>query len=148
MNDKVLILEDTDGDGGPTARRSSPTGFHVPTGLEFWGGGLFVGLGPNLVFLKDTDGDDRADFMERVVHGIDTADTHHTMNSFTLDPGAPSTSRRARSTTPRSRPVGPSALRQRGRVPLRAALAEVRVYITYSFATPTATSSTAGARTS
>ena len=39
------------------------------------------------MFLKDTDGDDVADYRERIVHGIDSADTHHAMNSFVLDPG-------------------------------------------------------------
>ena len=39
------------------------------------------------MFLKDTDGDDKADVRERILHGLDTADTHHTVNSFTFDPG-------------------------------------------------------------
>jgi putative heme-binding domain-containing protein len=87
MNDKILILEDTDGDGRADRKKVFADRLHCPTGLEFWGGGLFVAQGPNLAFLKDTDGDDRADTMERMLHGVDTADTHHTMNSFVLDPG-------------------------------------------------------------
>ena len=43
--------------------------------------------GPDILFLKDTNGDDHYDVKERVLHGLDTADTHHTANSFTLDPG-------------------------------------------------------------
>ena len=39
------------------------------------------------MLLRDTDGDDRADVRERVLHGIDSADTHHAMNSFVLGPG-------------------------------------------------------------
>ncbi|HVR73421.1 MAG TPA: GDSL-type esterase/lipase family protein, partial [Planctomycetota bacterium] len=77
MNDKVLILEDTDQDGRADRCTVFADKLHVPTGLELWGGGLFVGQGPFLLFLKDTNGDDRADFMERMVHGLDTADTHH-----------------------------------------------------------------------
>ncbi len=87
MNDKILILEDTDGDGKADKRTVFADHLHCPTGLEFWNGGLFVGQGPTLMFLKDTDGDDKADDRERMLHGLDTADTHHTMNSFTLDPG-------------------------------------------------------------
>src|SRR5690606_6755587 len=60
---------------------------HNPTGFEFWGGGVLVAMAPDLLFLKDTDGDDLADVRERVLHGLDSADTHHTANSFTLDPG-------------------------------------------------------------
>ena len=39
------------------------------------------------MFLRDTDGDGRADVRQRVLHGLDSADTHHTANSFTLGPG-------------------------------------------------------------
>ena len=42
---------------------------------------------PNLVFLKDTNGDDKADTRQILLGGMDSADTHHTVNSFTFDPG-------------------------------------------------------------
>ena len=42
---------------------------------------------PNLMFLKDTDGDDRADVRELIMHGFDTADSHHAMHAYTWDPG-------------------------------------------------------------
>jgi glucose/arabinose dehydrogenase len=87
MDDKVLILEDTDGDGSADRVKVFADHLHVPTGLELWGGGLFVGQMPDLVFLKDTNGDDVADERERVLNGLDSADTHHAMNSFVLDPG-------------------------------------------------------------
>ncbi len=44
-------------------------------------------MAPDLIFLKDTDGDDVADVRERILNGLDSADTHHTANSFVLDPG-------------------------------------------------------------
>jgi putative heme-binding domain-containing protein len=44
-------------------------------------------MAPDLLFLKDTDGDDKADVRQRILHGLDSADTHHTANSFVLDPG-------------------------------------------------------------
>ncbi len=87
MNDKVVILEDHDGDGKADKSTVFAGGLHVPTGIEFWGGGVFVGGQPDLLFLKDIDGDDRADVRERRVHGIDSADTHHALNSFALDGG-------------------------------------------------------------
>ena len=34
---------------------------HSPTGFEFWNGGVLVAQAPDLLFLKDTDGDDKAD---------------------------------------------------------------------------------------
>jgi putative heme-binding domain-containing protein len=87
MNDKLLILEDTDGDGQADKCITFADHLHNPTGFEFWGGGVFVAMAPDLLFIKDTDGDDRADVRERVLSGLDSADTHHTSNSFTLDPG-------------------------------------------------------------
>jgi len=87
MNDKLLILEDTNGDGKADVCKTFAGGLHNPTGFEFWNGGVLVAQAPDLFFLKDTDGDDRADVRTRVLSGLDSADTHHTANSFVLDPG-------------------------------------------------------------
>jgi putative heme-binding domain-containing protein len=87
MNDKLLILEDTDNDGVADKCITFADKLNNPTGFEFWNGGVLVAQAPDLVFLKDTDGDDVADVRKRVLHGLDSADTHHTSNSFTFDPG-------------------------------------------------------------
>ena len=87
MNDKLLILEDTDGDGKADQCKTFADDLHNPTGFEFCSGGVLVAMAPDLLFLKDTDGDDVADVRQRVLHGIDSADTHHTINSFVIDPG-------------------------------------------------------------
>jgi len=87
MNDKLLIFEDTDGDGKADVCKTFAGDLHNPTGFEFWNGGVLVAMAPDILFLKDTDGDDKYDVKVRVLHGLDTADTHHTANSFTLDPG-------------------------------------------------------------
>lgn len=87
MNDKLLILEDLDGDGRTDRCKVFADGLHNPTGFEFWNGGVLVACCPDVWFLKDTTGDDVADVRERVLHGLDSADTHHASNSFVLDPG-------------------------------------------------------------
>ena len=87
MNDCLLILEDTNNDGKADKCTTFAGDLHNPTGFEFWGNGVLVAQGPDLVFLKDTNGDDKYDIKERVVHGFDTADTHHTINSFAIDQG-------------------------------------------------------------
>lgn len=87
MNDKLLILEDTNGDGRADVCKTFVDDLHNPTGFEFYGGGVIVAMAPDVLYLKDTDGDDRADVRERILSGIDSADTHHTANSFVIDPG-------------------------------------------------------------
>jgi putative heme-binding domain-containing protein len=87
MNDKLLILEDTDGDGKADKCTVFADHLHCPTGFEFYNGGVLIAQAPDLVFLKDTDGDGKADVRLRVLSGLDSADTHHTANSFALDPG-------------------------------------------------------------
>ncbi len=87
MNDKLLILPDEDRDGVADRCIVFADGLHNPTGFEFGYGGVFVAQAPDLWFLADTDGDDVADVRTRVLHGLDSADTHHTANSFCLDPG-------------------------------------------------------------
>ena len=60
-NDKVLILEDTDGDGRCDKTTVFADGLMIPTGLELGDGGAYIGHGTELLFLKDTDGDGKAD---------------------------------------------------------------------------------------
>lgn len=87
MNDRLVILEDTNGDGKADVSKTFADDLHNPTGFEFYGGGVFVAMAPDLLFLKDTNGDDKADVRIRVLNGLDSADTHHTSSSFALDPG-------------------------------------------------------------
>ena len=87
MNDKLLILEDTNNDGKADKCIEFVSDIHNPTGFEFYNGGVIVACQPDVWFLKDTDGDDKADVRERILHGFDSADTHHAINSFVYDNG-------------------------------------------------------------
>jgi glucose/arabinose dehydrogenase len=87
MDDKLLILEDTNGDGKADKCTTFAGDLNNPTGFEFWNGGVLIAQQPNLVFLKDTNGDDKYDLKQLMLHGFDSADTHHAINSFTFDPG-------------------------------------------------------------
>ncbi len=86
-NDKVLILEDTDQDGVADKQTIFAEGLHLPTGIELVPNGAYVAQQPNLMLLKDTDGDDKADVREYVLHGFDSADSHHSISAFTWGPG-------------------------------------------------------------
>jgi putative heme-binding domain-containing protein len=86
-NDKVLILEDTNGDGRSDRTTVFADGLMIPTGLEVGHGGAYVGHGPELLFLKDNDGDGRADERRVLLRGFGTGDNHQNINSFTWGPG-------------------------------------------------------------
>jgi putative heme-binding domain-containing protein len=87
MNDKILIFEDTKGTGKADKMTVFADHLNCPTGFEFYNGGVLVAQAPDLIFLKDTKGTGKADLRRRVLHGLDSADSHHTANSFALDPG-------------------------------------------------------------
>jgi putative membrane-bound dehydrogenase-like protein len=87
MNDKVLILEDTNHDGKADTCTVFADGLHQPTGFEIGHGGAYVAEQPDILFLKDTDGDDVADVRIRQLVGFDTADTHHGLSAFEWGPG-------------------------------------------------------------
>ncbi|MBI1368952.1 MAG: azurin [Planctomycetes bacterium] len=87
MDDKLLVLEDTNHDGKADKVTAFVDNLEDPTGFEFWNGGVIVAQAPDIVFYKDTDGDGKADQRTVLLSGMDTADTHHTSNSFVMDPG-------------------------------------------------------------
>ena len=85
-NDKLIILEDTDGDGKADTQKTFADGLHLPIGFEFAPEGVYVSQGTNLVLITDEDGDDRADKTEIILSGFDDHDTHHVISAFCADP--------------------------------------------------------------
>ena len=85
MDDRLLILPDENRDG-VADKAITFAKVHNPTGFEFWNGGVIVASVPDILFLKDTDGDDVADVRIRLFHGLDSADTHHSANAFVYGP--------------------------------------------------------------
>jgi len=85
MNDALLIFHDDDQDG----RADRVTEFakvQNPLGFEFWNGGVLVTCMSELIFLRDTNGDDQADERIVMLQGFDTADTHHGANNLIFGP--------------------------------------------------------------
>jgi len=87
VDDKVLIYEDTDGDGKANRETVFARGLHLPIGIELADGGAYVSAQPNMLFLKDHDGDDVADEKQLRLHGFDSADSHHALHAFEWGPG-------------------------------------------------------------
>jgi len=85
-NDKILIFEDTDGDGRADRQSVFADGLHLPIGFELAPEGVYVSQEPHLCLLIDDDKDGRADRMERVLSGFDTHDTHHAISAYCADP--------------------------------------------------------------
>ena len=84
--DRVKILEDTDGDGKYEKVTIFKDGLNIPCGVAIGNGGVYVTNSPDILFLKDTDGDDKADTQEVVLTGFGRADTHELPNSLTWGP--------------------------------------------------------------
>ncbi len=87
ITDKIIILEDTDHDGRADKITTFIDGLNCPTGFQFFKDGILLMQAPDLWFVRDTDGDGRADTKERVLMGMDSADSHHTANSLIYEPG-------------------------------------------------------------
>ncbi len=85
-DDKLVILEDVDGDGRADTAKTFAEGLHIPLSFEFGDGGVYVSEQPNMTFLQDTDGDDRADVKTVVLSGFGTEDSHHSLHDFTWTP--------------------------------------------------------------
>ena len=85
--DKLLVFEDTNGDGKADKVTTFADGLNCPTGFQFYKDGVLVMQAPDLWFLRDTNGDGKADTKERVLMGMDSADSHHTANAICYEPG-------------------------------------------------------------
>jgi putative membrane-bound dehydrogenase-like protein len=75
-HDRIVICEDTDGDGRADKFTVFADKLSIPTGLIFANGGVIVNQAPHTLFLKDTDGDDVADERKLLFTGWSTSDTH------------------------------------------------------------------------
>jgi azurin len=85
-NDKLIILEDGNGDGRADRVKVFADRLYIPTGFALGDGGVYISQQPNLMFLQDTDGDDRADVRRVILHGFGTEDSHHSIHAYTWGP--------------------------------------------------------------
>jgi uncharacterized protein len=81
-DDRILILEDTNGDGRADNVIVWAEGLNIPTSLAHVDGGLIVAQAPHIFFMQDTTGDDRADVKEIIMTGWPRNDTHGQTSNF------------------------------------------------------------------
>ena len=85
--DRVLVLEDADGDGTFEKRSVFWDKANFSSGIAVGFGGVWLGSPPNLLFFPNKDGDTVPDGEPQIVlDGWGAEDTHETLNNFTWGP--------------------------------------------------------------
>ncbi len=85
--DRVKILEDTDGDGKMDKFTVFLDGLNIPSGIAVGHGGVWIANSPDILFVPDADRDGKPDGPAQVVvTGFGRTDTHELPNSLTWGP--------------------------------------------------------------
>lgn len=84
--DKIVILEDTNGDGRADDCTVFADDLHLPLSFEIAKNGVYVSEQPDLTLNEDLDGDDRADRRTVLLSGFGTEDSHHSIHDFIWTP--------------------------------------------------------------
>jgi len=86
--DRILVFEDTDGDGKFNRRTVFMEKLNLVSGIELGFGGVWVGAAPYLMFIPIADGDEPKPAGEPkiLLDGWGWQDTHETLNTFKWGP--------------------------------------------------------------
>ena len=86
--DRILILEDVDGDGAADTSKVYYQGRDIDAalGIAIVGNRVIVTSAPNVLVFADEDGDDRPDSKEYLFTGSGTAEQDHSTHSFVFGP--------------------------------------------------------------
>lgn len=88
QGDRILILEDTDGDGKADDRKVFYQGKDIngALGIALFGKQVIVSISPNVFIFTDEDGDDQPDRKDTLFTNIDGVDHDHGMHAFVFGP--------------------------------------------------------------
>ena len=78
---RVILLEDTDGNGRPDRRTVFADKLTLPTGVMRWKKGVLVTDAPDVLYFEDTNGDGTAEIRRVVLTGFAFTNPQHTVNS-------------------------------------------------------------------
>jgi len=85
--DRILIFEDTDGDGTLDSRKIFTEGLNLVSGIEVGMGGVWLGAAPYLLFIPiDAKTDKPAGPPQKLLDGWGTQDTHEVLNNLRWGP--------------------------------------------------------------
>ena len=85
--DRIVIFEDTDGDGKFDKRTVFMEGLNLVSGLEVGFGGVWIGAAPYLLYVPIKEGEDKpAGQPQILLDGWGYEDTHETLNAFFWGP--------------------------------------------------------------
>lgn len=85
--DRILIFEDTNGDGTLDSRKIFIEGLNLVSGIEVGMGGVWVGAAPYLLYIPtDFNTDKPTGEPQKLLDGWGTQDTHETLNSLRWGP--------------------------------------------------------------
>lgn len=78
----IRVLEDLDGDGKADRSTVFARDLRFPTSIVPWKGGVFVAAPPEIIYLKDTNGDNVADVREVAFAGFNLGVTDSNLNGL------------------------------------------------------------------
>ncbi|GAB4019759.1 hypothetical protein GCM10028808_58550 [Spirosoma migulaei] len=85
--DRILIFEDTNGDGTLDKKKVFTEGLNLVSGIEVGMGGVWIGAAPYLLFIPaDFKNDKPTGPPQKLLDGWGTQDTHETLNSLRWGP--------------------------------------------------------------
>ncbi len=86
--DRILVLEDTDGDGKADSQKVfyQGTDINAALGIAVLGNKVYVSVSPDVFVFTDEDGDDKADKKEILFSGIAGEQHDHAVHAFVFGP--------------------------------------------------------------